>query len=316
MKDFVVNELQKSGLNLKFSADNVFIPCPFHEDKEPSLSVSLGGKTAPGVFNCFGCSASGSWNDLAQKLGLRTVGKSKDDDDVEYRVNNTKIEIFQPIDEEELSLKEIDFKWKSYNPSFLKKFGGKVMWHDKFKDYYLYFPVNYLYEYYGFIRAKIYEDSYGPKYWFNLKKKIPYPIEYIFDFYTPTVTLVEGAADSFRLIKNSIPALSILGVNVTDKMIEVFREADIHTVILCLDNDDAGKRAVLGYRTSGGRLMEGIASILEKEGFNVKVLFPPEEKDPDDMPTSYVKALKYMVQDSGGKLLEEKSNGKNKPRGK
>ena len=303
LRDFIVKEIEKTELPVKTNQKNLFIPCPFHEDTDPSLSISLGEDTKAGVFHCFGCSASGTWNALAKKLGLKTITEDTLEES-KYYLNKTKVTIFTPLEEDDLSLQELDFTWRKHPIKFLKKFGIKTMWHDKYNDYYLYMPITYLYEYKGFIRAKLHKNSYGPKYWFNISEKIPYPIDYIFNFHTPVIVLTEGPADSLRLISKNIPALSLLGNTVTKNIIEILKENEIKTIILCLDGDEAGRNAVIGHRNSKGEKIEGIALKLEKEGFIVKVLFPPEGKDPDNMPKKYFSVLKYMIKDNKGKLLK------------
>ena len=299
-KEFVLSELSKNQ-SVKPQGNSVFILCPFHEDNIPSCSVSLGGKATPGVFNCFSCKASGSWNVIAQKLGLATVGEEKNLD-THYYVNNTKIELFKPINVSDLTLSEIDCKCKNYSIKFLKKFGAKKLWHDKLADYFLYFPFTYLEEDYGFIRAKLFKESFGPKYWFNIETKLLYPVDYLLQFNTPIIVLVEGIADAFRLLYNGIPALACLGTTITDFHYELLETLCVEKIILCFDGDIAGKNATFGY-SKDGRLFEGQVSLLSKAGFDVSVLVPPKDKDPDNMNFKYIKVLKNMILHMKGKLL-------------
>lgn len=278
------------------------ILCPFHEDTNPSLSISLGGSKHPGVFHCFGCGASGNYNTLALKIGLRTIN-GDDFTDSYYYVNKQKIELFSPIDEDTLEISPLGqgFKWKRYKTSFLKRFGTKKLWHDKFSDYYLYFPLTYLYDRYGFVRARIFPQSYGPKYWFGLKKKILYPFDYLLDYRVSVIVLVEGLADAFRLIRCRIPSLSILGSSLTSLEYEMLETVGIEGVILCFDGDDPGRLAV-----TGSRYRKGVAQSLSGKGYEVRVLFPPKKHDPDSMPFRYVQVLQHLVLKMGGELLPEK----------
>lgn len=286
MFNFILKELGKSGY-VKIVGNNAMILCPFHEDRNPSLGVSLRPNKVPcGTWNCFGCGRSGSWNSLASKLGLKTIGTGTyEDPDI---LLNKKIEIYSLIPEEDLTLSNlsISFKWKRYTSAFLKKFGAKLLWHDIYSDYYLYLPFYYLGDYYGFVRCKIYSKSIGPKYWFNCQNKILYPIE---NMITDTsIVLVEGVADALRLIKNGIPALAILGSFLTNIQLEMLEVLAPKKIILCMDGDKAGREAVLGNTRSG------MASILSRKGFDIRVLFPPEGEDPDSMPYFYLKVLKKM----------------------
>jgi len=300
-KEFILSELSKTQ-TVTTSKGTALICCPFHDDHNPSMGVSLGnGKVSAGIFNCFSCKAKGGWNVLASKLGLTTVG-SESNLDKHYFVNKTKIKLFKPIDKESLTLIDIDTGWRRYSKKFLKKFKVKKMWHDKFGDYYLYFPFTYLGEDYGFIRTSISKDSYGPKYWFNVREKLLYPIDYLLQFSTPVVVIVEGLADCLRLLKYGIPALASLGTVITKFNYELIEMQGIEKIIFCYDGDEAGKKAVIGYDTNNGYI-EGQAAMLTRTGYDVRVLFPPKGKDPDNMPYKYIKILKNMVLSMGGNLI-------------
>ena len=62
--------IESSGLELKRMGRNWFCRCPFHEDREASLSVNPEGR----LWNCFGCEAGGDcfrWAQLREKLEFR-----------------------------------------------------------------------------------------------------------------------------------------------------------------------------------------------------------------------------------------------------
>lgn len=287
--EFILKELQKSGsVNLK--TGNAVVKCPFHDQHNTigTLSVSLGQKVKHGVWNCWSCKASGTWNALANKLGLRL--DTDENIDQNYSVNTiVKCPIYEEPDESMLELVKLpkDFKWKRYDRAFLRKMKAKLLWNETVKDYYLYLPITYVYEYLGYVRCKIDATSYGPKYWFSVKNKIPYPSDYLIDQDCSTVVIVEGVSDAFRLIKNGIPAIALLGSFLTKSMIDVIESLSIEKAILCMDGDEAGRNAVFGKK--------GIANILDNLGIETRVLFPPEDKDPDNMPLSYIHVLKSMI---------------------
>lgn len=296
-QDFVLTELKKVGYFIK--SNQALIMCPFHNDHNPSCRVSLGGKILPGAYHCFSCGSHGSWNSLASRLGLRTVDQFEQDyqDRDFYFVNNQKIELYQPIDPDTLTLVPFQGKWKTYNDKFLSRFNVKKLWDDKSKDYYLFFPVTYLDEYKGFIKAKLYEESPGIKYWFNMEEKIFFPFDYIMQFNTPTIVLVEGIADALRLIKHRIPALAILGIFITEFGYDLLDTLGVKNIILCLDGDTPAKEAVLGKNKPG------LAQELSKRGYHTRVFFPPEGTDPDDMSKRYLKVIKNLIKQTNGKLL-------------
>jgi DNA primase len=51
------------GFSVPQGRNQLKLPCPFHEDGEPSLSVNL----ARGIWHCFGCSAKGGLLDFVQQ---------------------------------------------------------------------------------------------------------------------------------------------------------------------------------------------------------------------------------------------------------
>lgn len=291
-REFVINELSKVS-QLKESNNQAQILCPFHEDvKTPSLSISLGGKTPPGIFFCFGCQEKGSWNKLAAKLGLRQVDKDYLQDD-EAVLSSVKIEEFNPY--MDLSLSPLNKPWRKYSIDFLNQFEAKLMWHDKYHDSYLYFPFYYLHDYKGFIRVKLNNESIGPKTWFHLDKggKLLYPMDYLLSFETPVIVLVEGIADVFRLLKHRIPALALLGTYTLLDNIKIMLDTLlVKRVILCCDGDSAGRNA--NFK---------IAKELESIGIDARIFPLPDNEDPDSVHKEYIKALRNMVIRIGGKLL-------------
>jgi len=56
---------------VRFAAkgDELSASCPFHDDRKPSFKVN----TAKGVFNCFGCNASGNVIDFVQRMEGGTI---------------------------------------------------------------------------------------------------------------------------------------------------------------------------------------------------------------------------------------------------
>ena len=65
----VLKELERLEVPYEFAGDGeVKIRCPFHADITPSCSVSV----SKALFNCFGCTAAGSFSELYGKL----IGKS------------------------------------------------------------------------------------------------------------------------------------------------------------------------------------------------------------------------------------------------
>ena len=308
--DFVRHELSKVFAP-KEASGSLWVPCPFHNETVPSLQVSLGKKYPVGTFLCYGCGTSGSWNKIAEKLGLATVTSDGYKQGDKLYVNSIKIELYEPIKEHTLTLDKLKDKWKRYSIEFLEQFGAQRLWHDKYADYFIYLPVTYTGDYQGFIRVRLNPDL-GPKYYINLKQKIFYPFDKMLEYDTTSIVLVEGVADVFRLIKNRIPALAVLGTHFDiDFGTEMLNTLAVKTVILCMDGDVPGKKANIKLYTE-----------LTKKKFDVRILqlhfkykkvynktldrddiVYKEKCDPDDMDKKYLKVLRKMILNTGGKLL-------------
>lgn len=295
-KQFILKELRKVTLFKETNiTSGVSIVCPFHKDTDPSCNVSLGFKVPLGIFHCFSCGAKGTWNTLAEKLGMSTVTGEITN---HKNLLSFKIEKFKPEDEDTLNLEELDINWKGFSIDFLKQFKAKKLWDEELKDYYVYLPVTYIGSNYGYIRCKLYKDSIGLKYWFGMLKKIFYPFDYYLNKNVSTLVLVEGVTDALRLIKYGIPTLATLGTKFNIKLgLDLLDDLDVETIILCYDGDDPGKDAVFGTSK-----FKGLADILEAENYKVRVLIPPKDHDPYSMPKSYIKILQNMVKRTGGTL--------------
>lgn len=286
-RDFVVKELSKVT-RVRTGRNSLMMLCPFHADKDPSMSVSLGGKASPGVFNCFGCGQSGSWNTLAAKLGLTQVGDStvEVDDDL---TPSPKIEVFSPMAEEDLILEKLDEKWRGFSPKFLRQFEVKKLWEPELKDYYVYLPVSHFGEYMGHIRGKISRESPGFKYWFNLKDRMFYPYDYYLNRDTSVMILVEGVTDAYRLIKHGMAAIASLGTRFPmERGKDYLEELSVEKLIICFDGDKEGKKAA-----------KEIASYMD-DYFDVRLFIPPKGRDPGDMPMLYINALRSLYRRLGG----------------
>lgn len=297
---FIELELRRTGMELKRTNNHFMMVCPFHRDTDPSLGVSLGNDNAPpGIFNCFGCGEKGTWNKLAKRLGLRLWNNGENDSNDELFIVRNKKEIKKELNEDDLLLKSWtdEYHWKSYTSSFLSNFGARRLLDKRFKTNYLYLPLQYLDDIYGYCKVRLNKTDPGPKYWFSAgMTKTLYPIDFIMNnMITNCICLVEGMADVFRCLRYGIPTLALLGVEITSFMLEQLESLAIKNVILCLDGDTAGKEACLGSIKK-----KGLAQRLEKEGYNVKVLFPPNDEDPDSMPIQYIHALGKLCQRLGG----------------
>src|SRR5258706_15928061 len=74
---FVIEQLNAASVR-KDHGSYSFLLCPFHQENTPSCRVFHSSTTrSPGYFKCMGCGASGNWDMLAPKLGLKSYEGSK-----------------------------------------------------------------------------------------------------------------------------------------------------------------------------------------------------------------------------------------------
>ena len=294
-REFIISELRRKGIDFKLTSSSVAIICPFHEETKPSCHISLGVKVPIGIFHCLGCHVSGRWNKLASVLGLRTIKGESSHEEVIFV--SPPAESLVSSDVEDDFFKDVDvidlpdgYSWRGFNYKFLKSLGAKLLW-TEYNYIYLMFPMTYEFEMKGYIRCKITGNEPGPKYWVKGNPKYLFPFDYVVSKLKPkrSIVLVEGVTDVLRLITYRIPALSILGTALTDVMLEQIQSLFVNRIILCFDGDRGGYEGVLGSKHR-----KGCASILEECGYDVRVLFPPDGQDPYEMPTRYVKVLKFL----------------------
>ena len=84
-----------------------------------------------------------------------------------------------------------------------------------------------------------------PKYLFSKgfqKSKSLFGIDQLTD--VNTLFMVEGALDAMWLNQNGYPSVSILGASVSSRQIEMISSLNPSELVLCLDNDDAGRKGI------------------------------------------------------------------------
>ncbi len=149
---------------------------------------------------------------------------------------------------------------------------------DTFKDRIL-FPIHDAKGHVVGFTGRVYKGDYKPKYLNSKENHIFKKGNILFNYHRARdairtkkeVVIVEGNMDAIRMyvsgIKNTI---ALMGVSLTKEQIDLIR--NLHaTVILMLDNDEAGRTATL---TNG--------EALESAGITCKVVRLSGEKDPDE----------------------------------
>ena len=127
--------------------------------------------------------------------------------------------------------------------------------------------------------GRIYYDSDLPKYINTRESAIFHKGNILFNYHrarpfirnAKSVVVVEGYMDAIRLYVNGVKnVVALMGTALTDYNISLLEK--LHTkIILCLDNDAAGQRAI--YENG---------NLLKKAGIEVEVIKLSKAKDPDE----------------------------------
>ncbi len=255
---FVLDQLaQYSGTKITQSG-YTFVLCPFHAESTPSGRVFHGATTkSPGYFKCYGCSARGTWDDVAPKLGLKPFKHQKPADEF---LNMSLLSAEIPVDDdgfvqEEMKLDELPEGkvWRGIKTSLLTKLGAKKCRvkhpeHGWLKTK-VYLPVFINKELRGYIKARLTKSADYPSYinakgsWSKTHGLFPFDfaISMAKRLRVRTIVLVEGPRDALRLLQLGIPAVCILGTQSwSDTKSKLLELAGITRIILMMDGDCAG----------------------------------------------------------------------------
>lgn len=124
-REIALRAIQLLGLktNREFSSasSEAFFHCPFHEDKSPSLSMSID----KGIYKCFSCGSGGSVEKLYREITgeslYKTLGIRIDDFDLYAFNNNTSVtdNFENSLDNINIVFKPENFEGLKYNPKVL-----------------------------------------------------------------------------------------------------------------------------------------------------------------------------------------------------
>jgi hypothetical protein len=314
--DFVRNQLEKIPEADWTKEGSVKIKCPFHDDTNPSLDVSLitiPKKVSVGGFNCWSCRTHGPWNDLAKKLGLLEWNPK----DHEGTPDNEFLNIASDIVQMEKRQQSLIYRkpytegawegpWRGLPGSFLRAHGAETYYDREDEEYRLYFPFQDLQgNLIGHILARPdnsdipdarkYLNSWGMpanKHWYCLN----------FEKRPKTLVIVEGPYDTLRMRHLGIPAIGALGLthikegkegkpdSGVEKIMQIIAKG-CKAVVLALDADEEGNEA-------GQKATPEYARLFMKWGIDVTDLNlsryktgPKDKIDPGNAPEKAPQAI-------------------------
>lgn len=80
--EWINNNIEKT--NASDSTDQIYVHCPLHEDKKPSLSINIEDQ----VFKCHGCGESGHLSELAKLMDVPYIGTEEVVETQEYHYHD------------------------------------------------------------------------------------------------------------------------------------------------------------------------------------------------------------------------------------
>jgi len=264
--------LTNLGLSLPIGDSQVSILCPFHEDTTESCSINID----KGVWICFAGCGQGHLRSFIEQYKGWTRQEVRDYlDDYKGDYND---DLFSFIDEEEDStLPEVTIpytlgqvpQWifnRDFTKASMKRWRCGVTGSN------------------GLVLPVVDKDDRTVGWVTRQEKLIP---KYLYSkglqkskvlfgqhLFTPsdTVCVTEGPLDTMWLDQLGIKSVAILGAIMSKKQQELLLTLPVKEIILCLDNDDAGK---IGRNKALGMLKDKIALSYIK--------IPSEYKDVQDV---------------------------------
>jgi DNA primase len=302
-----LSQLQKACPTVVPKGKDFLIVCPFHADSNPSCGVDR----HKGVFKCFSCSAGGSWNKLAAKLGMEKLAWQRDtttDKGVEALQEGmsralSKAGVANPDKKKDLHRPLVEAwplnrEWRGLSPDFLVKLGCVRVNDLKHNVERIGLPVRQATgELLGYTCRAIDPEDAEPKYaplaadrtgW--RAKELPareslFLVDKVLAEGWDKLVIVEGPYDALRLYAEGIPAVAILGTNNwTDIKVSILSGLGLSAVAVMMDNDASGWDAQ-------PRIIETLRSKIKVVGLSL----PSSIKDPGGMKQKQLDWLKKKL---------------------
>ena len=242
------NLLLDAGIDVPLERDQFNISCPFHVDQLPSCSINV----ALGKWICFAGCGQGSLITFLSKVTGQPVTT------VQQNVANNAVEFDFDFFEEEFPtterLEEVEYPSKrGVVPKWIfdRGFSHETLkaWDCGMNDYGdLIIPVyDAVSRLVGWMERRI---EATPKYLYSkgLKKSHilfgEHKIESV-----QTVCITEGALDTMWLTQHGYTSVALLGASFSYEQQDRLKALKPEVLVLCLDNDEAGKRAMSRINT-------------------------------------------------------------------
>lgn len=323
-------EVISSYLPLTKKGKNYFGVCPFHDDTNPSMSVSSDKQ----IYKCFSCGASGNvitfvmdyekvdfkeaLSILAKRAGIDFIKSNVKEKEAQfdkyYKMYDLALKLYQNNINSKYGTDAIKYLENRYiTKEIIKEFKiglsldkneltkillNKGYTNKEIEDYGL---SNGIYDLYfnrimfplfdtndrvvGF-SGRIYKNKDSSKYINTKETPIFKKGELLYNYFKAKdfvrqekkLLIVEGFMDVIRLYSIGVKnVVALMGTALTKDQISLIKRLS-KNIILCLDGDQAGKKA-----------MNSVGEDLTNAGLNVSVVILKEDLDPDEYVIKYGK---------------------------
>ena len=228
--------------------DQFNIHCPFHNDARESCSINIEKQ----VWICHAGCGQGHLKGLLKKLSGKSwqeINELCDEDEWDLDLNLFGDVVLDDdynisLTAEQDSLVDIPVNhWifqREFTTGTLEKWGCKS---NQYND--LVIPVKDAESVVlGWVTRRIQSI---PKYLFSTgfqKSKSLFGINHLQNSNNAVLFLVEGTLDAMWLDQQGYPSVAILGASISNAQIELISSLNPTEVVLCLDNDEAGRKGI------------------------------------------------------------------------
>ncbi len=230
-----------NNFSIPIATEQFSILCPFHEDNVQSCAVNLD----KGVWICFAGCGQGSLYGFFMKymnLSFEELSSRIRKDEASFNIN-----MFDEFEEQEEEMPEVAFPFqygyvppwifdRGFDKPTLKRWGGAI---DNFGS--LVLPIRTLEsKLVGWLSRR----QHGtPKYLYSkgLKKSKLLFGQHLLSNPQEFICITEGSLDTIWLDQHGFASVALLGAHISKRQQELALELPTKEVVLCLDNDEAGR---------------------------------------------------------------------------
>lgn len=263
---------ERTDLEIPLDKEEISVRCPFHDDRNPSLSINF----SKGLFFCHACNEGGTLKTFI----IKYLEDEKISSIISRYIEESLIVNFGlEENEEQKSLPEIEYPFKdTIYPIWIleRDFNRKVLdkWEfGKSDSGSLSIPIR---DENRRIVGWVCRQPKGrfPKYVYSKGLKTSKILfgEYNISKEADKICITEGPLDTVWLDQHSIPSVALFGLNLSKFQERRLSLLGIGEFILCLDNDAPGQRA-----------LEVISNKLSKYGIVARIEIPDGYKDVQDI---------------------------------